>query len=245
MQRGRERRRRLAMLAIVALVFVGWALFDYFSAQQSEVPVKDQTAVKEARENQPDSVIRAAEALGRLAVREAADRDGYSRDKFSSGWAVVDGCDMRNQILKRDLVEVKLGNDSCVVLSGVLALDPYTDKTINFTRGTTTSRAVQIDHVVALSDAWAKGAQSLSAEQRASFANDGLNLLAVDGPANMQKGGSDAHDWLPGSKYRCRYVARQIAVKLKYELWVTRAEHGAIKRTLATCPDQLLPIESQ
>ena len=101
---------------------------------------------------------------------------------------------------------------------------------------------VQIDHVVALSDAWQKGAQKLSLTSRTAFANDPLNLLAVKGRLNSQKGDGDAATWLPPLKsYRCAYVARQVAVKAKYSLWVTTAEKAAIKSILDKCPGQLLP----
>src|SRR5690606_28202461 len=126
----------------------------------------------------------------------------------------------------------------CRVLAGVLA-DPYTAQSISFVRGQGTSELVQIDHVVALSDAWQKGAQQLSADQRATLANDPLNLLAVDGASNAQKSDGDAATWLPKNKsFRCEYVARQIAVKATYGLWVTQAEHDAIDRVLSACPDE-------
>src|SRR5947199_120048 len=81
-------------------------------------------------------------------------------------------------------------------------------------RGQRTSAAVQIDHVVALSDAWQTGAQLLPALERARLANDPVELLAVDGPTNEAKGDGDAATWLPPNKpFRCAYVARQIAVK--------------------------------
>lgn len=131
--------------------------------------------------------------------------------------------------------------ETCIVESGVLH-DPYTNSIINFLRGVGTSNAVQIDHVVALSDAWQKGAQKLSSSARYALYNDPLNLLAVDGPTNGQKSDSDAASWLPPNKsYRCSYVARQVAVKQKYSLWVTAAEKEAIKRVLAKCPKQKLP----
>jgi hypothetical protein len=103
---------------------------------------------------------------------------------------------------------------------------------------------VQIDHVVALSDAWQKGAQAIEFSDRVVFANDPLNLLAVDGPANQKKGDSDAASWLPSNRqFRCQYVARQIAVKQKYSLWVTEAEKAAMKRVLNGCGEQRLPVE--
>jgi hypothetical protein len=152
-------------------------------------------------------------------------------------------CDTRNDTLRRDLTAIALepGTQDCIVLSGVLN-DPYTAALINFLRGNTTSTAVQIDHVVALSDAWQKGAQQLSAAQRLSFANDPLNLLAVDGPSNLKKSDGDAATWLPPNKsYRCAYVARQVSVKYSYSLWVTQAEHDAMAGVLADCPDAGAP----
>lgn len=167
---------------------------------------------------------------------------GYSRRQFGGEWATVGGCDMREHILGRDLTDVQYRSATdCTVLRGTLA-DPYTGKSISFRRGVGTSDAVQIDHVVAIGDAWQKGAQQLIAAQRQALYNDPLELLAVDGPANEQKGDGDAATWLPPNKaYRCRYVARQIAVKQKYRLWVTAAEHDAMARILNTCPSQVLP----
>ncbi|MEO5778810.1 MAG: DUF1524 domain-containing protein [Arthrobacter oryzae] len=187
-------------------------------------------------------------ALAGLPVKGRAPKTGYSRDEFGPAWADVDrnGCDTRNDMLRRDLAAIALkpGTRECVVISGVLN-DPYTDRPINFLRGADTSTAVQIDHVVALSDAWQKGAQQLSAERRLAFANDPLNLLAVDGPANTAKSDSDAATWLPPNKsYRCEYVVRQISVKSSYGLWVTAAEHDAMARVLADCAEAPAPLAS-
>lgn len=183
--------------------------------------------------------------LDTLAVKGRAPRTGYDRDEFGQRWLDVDrnGCDTRNDILGRDLTDaVRAG--TCRVTAGTLA-DPYTGASIAFVRGQGTSELVQIDHVVALSDAWQKGAQQLTADQRASFANDPLNLLAVDGSANAQKGDGDAATWLPAQKsFRCTYVATQIAVKATYGLWVTTAERDAMARVLGACPDQTLPTSS-
>ena len=131
-----------------------------------------------------------------------------------------------------------------MVLRGTLA-DPYTGTAIAFVRGAATSSRVQIDHVVALSDAWQKGAQQWSTQTRTRFANDPLNLLAVDGPTNQRKSDGDAATWLPPrTSYRCAYVARQTAVKARYRLWVTAAEKDAVRRVLATCPGQRVPTAS-
>jgi hypothetical protein len=190
----------------------------------------------------------AATALAKLPIKGRAPKTGYDRDQFGPAWADVDrnGCDTRNDILQRDMdgETFKPRTRDCVVLTGMLN-DPYTGKTIAFTRGQGTSEAVQIDHVVALSDAWQKGAQQLSADARKSLGNDPLNLMAVDGPTNQGKGDGDAATWLPPVRsYRCTYVARQVAVKTKYRLWVTQAEHDAIARMLSGCPGQPLPADS-
>lgn len=121
------------------------------------------------------------------------------------------------------------------MITGKLA-DPYTGKTIDFKRGKKTSSAVQIDHVVALSDAWQTGAQDIDEQKRRELANDPENLVASDGPANMQKSDSDASEWLPGNTaYRCTYVARQVHVKAKYKLWVTPDEKRAMENVLNSC----------
>ncbi|MDA0643745.1 MULTISPECIES: HNH endonuclease family protein [Nonomuraea] len=177
--------------------------------------------------------------LEKLAVKGRAPKTGFDRDKFGPAWADVDrnGCDTRNDILKRDLTDetFKEGTHDCIVLTGVLK-DPYGGETISFERGQDTSSKVQIDHLIPLSDAWQKGAQQWSDTKRKEFANDPLNLLAVDGPLNSQKSDSDAATWLPPRRsYRCAYIARQIDVKAKYELWVTKAEKDAMDGILDSC----------
>lgn len=180
-------------------------------------------------------------ALESLETKGRAPKTGYSRDQFGDGWGTIQGCDTRNIILSRDLDNV-VYDEVCKVMSGVLD-DPYTGETIPFNRQD--AAAVQIDHVVALSDAWQKGAQLLSAKQRQQLANDPLDLLAVDGPANQQKGDGDAATWLPSNKaFRCEYVARQIAVKQKYHLWVTEAERNTMQQVLSRCPGQRLPVST-
>ncbi|KAA0917954.1 HNH endonuclease family protein [Dietzia sp. ANT_WB102] len=183
-------------------------------------------------------------ALPRLAVKGRAPKTGYDRALFGQSWTDDvsvefgrNGCDTRNDILKRDLQDVTFrpGTRDCVVLTGVLD-GPYTGERIEFVRGQATSSQVQIDHVVALSDAWQKGAQQLTEEQRRDFANDPLNLLAVAGRANQQKGDGDTATWLPPRReFRCSYVSRQVLVKERYGLWVTQAERDAMDRVLAGC----------
>lgn len=185
----------------------------------------------------------ALQALETLPVKGRAPKTDYSRSQFGNGWRTVAGCDTRNIILNRDMQNV-VTNDKCQVMSGTLH-DPYTGTIIAFTRGESTSQAVQIDHVVALSNAWQTGAQQLSSAVREDLANDPLELLAVEGKANQQKSDGDAATWLPSNKvFRCQYVARQIAVKAKYGLWVTAPEKDAILRILEACPDQKTTTEA-
>lgn len=172
--------------------------------------------------------------LAELPVKGRAPKTGYKRTEFGDGWALVGTCDTRNIILARDLINARVST-TCKVTSGTLQ-DPYTAKTILFERGATTSELIQIDHVVALSNAWQTGAQQLSASEREQFANDPLNLLAVDGQANQDKSDGDAATWLPPNKsFRCQYIARQIQVKKKYNLWVTSSETAAMRQVLQSC----------
>lgn len=186
----------------------------------------------------------ASAKLATLPIKGRAPKTGYDRSLFGSAWTDDvtvtfghNGCDTRNDILRRDLVAIELKPESngCTVLAGVLH-DAYTGDTVEFHRGQGTSSQVQIDHVVALSDAWQKGAQQWDAAQRRNFANDPINLQATTGSVNEQKGDGDAATWLPPNKsYRCTYVSRIVDVKSTYGLWVTQAEHDAIAGILANC----------
>ncbi|MEY2814009.1 MAG: hypothetical protein RL579_914 [Actinomycetota bacterium] len=177
--------------------------------------------------------------LESLAVKGRAPKTGYTRAQFGQTWADVNrnGCDTRNDILQRDLTNLsyRSGTRDCVIESGKL-IDPYSGITINFVKGVKSSMEVQIDHVVALSNAWQTGAFKFTLEKRTQFANDPDNLLAVQGRLNSQKGDGDAATWLPPLKsYQCTYVSKQISVKAKYGLWVTAPEKAAMKNILAKC----------
>lgn len=195
--------------------------------------------------------------LGTLPVKGRAPKTGYMRSNFGSAW--TDNNDTlwggnslstREDILSRDLRDITCKtrpevptSPPCVVHSGILE-DPYTGDTVNFLRGNRTSVEVPIDHVVSLSDAWQKGAQQLSEGERINLANDPLNLIATTRAPNSAKGDGDAATWLtPDKSFRCSYVARQIAVKARYRLWVTPAESEAMNDVLSKCPGQALPAE--
>lgn len=176
--------------------------------------------------------------LDTLPVKGRAPKTGYDRGSFR--WRDdVDGngCDTRNDILRRDLtgITVKPGTHGCVILTGTL-VSPYSGDAVAFDRA---HNRIDIDHVVALSDAWQTGASGWGDAKKRALANDPLNLLAVESSLNRQKGDGDAATWLPPLKSgRCGYVARQIAVKAKHGLWVKPAEAEAMRRVLGACPSQ-------
>ncbi|MFE6776388.1 HNH endonuclease family protein [Streptomyces sp. NPDC057702] len=181
-------------------------------------------------------------ALDGLTVKGRAPRTGYERGEFGRAWIDTDrnGCGTRDDILGRDLKDVRFRDGKCVVVSGTLVGDPYTGRDVTYRRGRS---KVDIDHVVALSDAWQKGARGWPRGKRVAFANDPLNLIAVEASANRRKSDGDAATWLPGNTaYRCPYVARQVAVKRKYGVWVTRAEKEAMATVLRGCPRTALPL---
>ena len=191
----------------------------------------------------PAAANDALTALNQLEVKGRAAKTGYSRAQFPH-WSDPDrnGCDTRNDTLKRDLTNItyKVGTRDCKVVGGQL-LDPFSGKSITFS---STKSNIDIDHLVALSNAWQTGAAYFDKAKRTQIANDPLNLLAVDAKLNRQKGDGDAATWLPPAKsFRCEYVAAQIAVKVKYSLWLTAPEKSAMSKVLESCPEQLLPVD--
>ncbi|KQQ80999.1 HNH endonuclease family protein [Arthrobacter sp. Leaf137] len=227
-----------ALIAVTALILTGPLVGCEAAASVIEVIEAAPGFTADAPAPAGD-VANALVQLESIPVKGRAPKTGYMRDEFGPAWADVDrnGCDTRNDILARDLTNetFKPGTNNCVVMTGTLA-DKYTGTTITFTRGQDTSSDVQIDHIVALSDAWEKGAQQLNADQRKEVANDPLNLMAANGPTNSAKGDKDAATWLPPNRaFRCEYVSKQVAVKAKYNLWVTQAEYDATTSILKAC----------
>lgn len=200
-------------------------------AGTSASPTPSETPLPEAKTGT------ALAMLAELEVKGRAPKTGYERDFF--GWrddTDRNGCDTRNDVLRRDLRDITLRRSGCVVLGGTLS-SKFSGETFDFIRGD--GNNIDIDHIVSLSNAWQTGAQSFDASTAVEFGNDPLNLLAVESRLNAQKSDSDAATWLPPHKpYRCEYVARQIAVKHKYELWVVPPEKEAMIRVLSSCDDE-------
>ena len=209
------------------------------SAYPSLVTQIDQVEAVPTPSGQTTLAQQALSVLDTIPVRPKTEWDGpFDRAaSFGDGWgdADGDGCNTRQEVLSQELDRVTMHRDGCRVNTGVL-LDPYTGETIEFQRGERTSDRVQIDHVVALYNAWRTGAQDLTFDERVAIANDPLNLQATADWANDDKASKDASQWLPPNEaYRCTYVARQIAVKATYNLWVTPSEDDAMRAVLATC----------
>jgi hypothetical protein len=226
-------RRRLSTRALTVIFSAGVCLAVTTSGAARSGGPDAQAAVP------PIWVTTATTQLAALSTKASASMTGYTRARFGAPWKDVDvnGCDTRNDILRRDLKdEIFKQGSTCIVQRGRLK-DPYTGKVILFKRGKRTSSAVQIDHVVALGNAWRSGAAGWAGNRRLRYANDPVVLLAVDGPTNGAKSDKDASKWLPTRlAYHCRYVAKQIKIKAKYALWVTAAERAQMATLLANCP---------
>ena len=214
------------LLLVVVLGAGSWFGYQAVRPDRPAPPVRPPALVEEAE----SPTLRTLETLD---VKGRAPRTGYDRKLFGVGSVDLDrnGCDVRNDVLRRDLTDLvfKPGTGDCKVQHGRLD-DPYTGWQVELAD-------VEIDHVVALSDAWQKGAQQLSPEERVRFGNDPRNLLAVSAQLNRQKGAADAATWLPPNKdFRCEYVTTQVEVKAAYGLWLTAAEREVMAHILRSCP---------
>jgi len=236
--RSQRRSSAIAGILLLALIIVVVALITLVASSALKTDNKPAELHKLAGTGDPAAAVAALNQLGTLKVQPDGAMTGYSRDQFGPAWQDVDhnGCDTRNDVLRRDLAAITLQRgSSCIITKGTLD-DPYTGRSVDFKRGVGTSEAVQIDHLVTLGNAWQTGAASWSADQRLHFANDPDELLAVDGPTNEAKGDRDASTWLPpNAAFRCTYAELQIAVKAKYQLWVTDAEHAALAAAVSAC----------
>ena len=224
----------LALVIVLAIAAgVGWLyLRDAASRQPEAGPSSVSTPTYDAVRRQ----------LEELPVKGWDRVQDFNRARFGEPWSDDvnvefghNGCNTRDDILRRDLVDLQVRPGTCFAQRGILH-DPYTGATIVFVRGPDTSPAVQIDHVVSLSDAWYKGARTWDDQRRRDFANDPRNLLAVAGQANFDKAFRDAASWLPPNvAFRCAFVGRLVEVKTDYRLWVSGREKDAMRRVLRDC----------
>lgn len=175
--------------------------------------------------------------IARVRVGRKGSSIGYRRTRFGKKWADTargvpyarNGCRTRDDLLARDGREIRYRDGSrCVVVSMTL-LDPYTGTTIKWRKAE--HARVQVDHVVPLSYAWRMGASRWPVGKRLRFANDPLNLVAVSGAVNEDKGGAGPAEWLPPRRdIRCAYAVRFAQVALKYHLPITKADKKAMLR---------------
>ncbi len=231
------RTRRIIFALIPLALLATWLVINpanYETAPANTPESIEPLGVTTETPSDPNAKL-ARDVLETLEIKGRAPKTGYSREEFYKTWPNIDGCSLRQIIIKREVGDsAKL--DGCDVVAGTFT-EPYTGQIFTGTQKSDFSKHIQIDHVVALSDAWQKGAQYKTKEERYAMATDPLNLLAVDSSANQQKSDGDAATWLPSNKaFRCQYVARQVSVKSKYALWVTQAEHDAIAGVLENCP---------
>ncbi|HZQ30664.1 MAG TPA: HNH endonuclease family protein [Mycobacterium sp.] len=170
----------------------------------------------------------------------------YRRAAFGDPWTDDNdaplgrnGCDTRDDILDRDLVDktyVSIKRCPHAVATGILH-DPYTNDTIAFTRGEKTGASVQIDHIVPLAYAWDEGARNWTDELRVRFANDPANLLAVQGQANQDKGDQGPSTWMPPNHaFWCQYSVQFADVLRGYGLPVDQASADVLRQAASTCP---------
>lgn len=158
---------------------------------------------------------------------------GYDRELFPH-WKDLDGdgCDTRKEVLIRDSRSTAVVGSSCTVTSGTW-YSPYDGATW------TNPSNIQIDHVVALNEAWQSGAYAWTTQQRTNYANDltdSRTLLAVTDSVNQSKSAKDPTQWLPPLvEYRCTYLANWVSVKVRWSLSMDEAEHATVKSALAGC----------
>lgn len=229
-----------AVVVLVAAAVAGWAWWQNSGSSPAPSPTWTPPAPSAAPLNPGYDAAR--RMLDGLPVKGWDRAKDFKRYRFGERWSDdVDvefghnGCNTRDDILRRDLTRVELRRGTCLVQRGLLH-DPYSGQTIEFVRGPATSEAVQVDHLVSLADAWYKGARAWDDARRRDFANDPRNLLAVSAQANFDKAFRDAAGWLPANAaFECEFVARQVTVKTSYGLWVSANEKSAMHRVLRRC----------
>lgn len=200
-----------------------------------------------AAEADVPTVAPGVDVLAGVAEIPARIRSGdYRRAAFGEAWTDDNtapgghnGCDTRNDILDRDLIDktyVATSRCPTAVATGTLR-DPYTSTTIPFTRGNQTGAAVQIEHIVPLAYAWDQGARFWTDQLRVRFANDPANLVAVQGQANQDKGDKEPASWMPpNAAFHCQYAMQFIAVLRGYALPVDAPSAPVLREAAATCP---------
>lgn len=233
-----DKRKASTLRAVVVLIFLALLMASLMSTCRGVGAMMQRANESHSSRNVDTSAVAEGTLsdLNNLTVNDnPTPPEKYNRvEQFGPAWKDVDhnGCDTRNDILARDLTVQEMRN-SCVITAGQLA-DPYSGERIDFRKKDASK--VQIDHVVALENAWQSGAYNLTQEDREALANDPDNLLAVNGHDNMAKGSKSADQWMPpNTAYACVYASKQVQIKSRYALTVTTPEKQALADALATC----------
>lgn len=169
----------------------------------------------------------------------AADHEGgYERALFKI-WidADSDGCNTREEVLIQEAVVKPTIGNSCNLTGGAW-LSPYDGIR------TTKASALDIDHVVPLSEAWKSGAWAWTPAQRQAFANDlddSRALVAVSLGQNRSKGDKDPSQWLP-PKGVCTYIADWISIKARYQLSVDPIEAAFLTSKVKQCKSSVVTV---
>ena len=240
----RHGHRRVALFAaVVVAVIAALVMWDRHRADTRQSgPSPTWTPTPTGSAGPTPAFDRARAQLSALQVKGWDRTQDFQRWRFGKAWSDDvnvefghNGCNTRDDILRRDLANLVVRPGTCYAQTGTLH-DPYTGATIDFVRGPDTSNSIEIDHVVSLADAWYKGARSWDPQRRLDFANDPRNLLAVSPKANFDKAFRDAASWLPpNAAFRCDFVARQVNVKSAYGLWLSAKEEQVMAKVLARC----------
>ncbi|UVO12644.1 HNH endonuclease family protein [Mycobacterium sp. SVM_VP21] len=232
-------RKTLVWLAVAAVLAV-------VVAYQTVSAVGHRSRALAAQAGMPTVAAGADVLAGITVVPARTHRYDYVRSRFGDAWdddndapGGHNGCDTRDDILNRDLVDIThVSTKRCpdAVATGTLH-DPYTNAVVAFTRGAKIGEAVQIDHIVPLAYAWDMGASAWPYRQRLRFANDPANLLAVAGQGNQDKGDAGPGQWMPPNKsFACQYAIAYIAVLRGYALRLDQPSADALREAAATCP---------
>lgn len=226
----------LAVLAVLAVV-VAYQVVASAGSHANEV---------RARAGVPTVQAGADLLAGIAVVPRRIHRYDYLRGAYGDAWdddndapGGHNGCDTRDDILNRDLVDkTYVSTKRCpdAVATGTLH-DPYSNTTVTFHRGPKTGESVQIDHIVPLALAWDSGAFGWPFAQRLRFANDPANLLAVQGQANQDKSDAQPALWMPANAaFWCQYAIAYLGVLRGYALPVDQPSAEVLRKAAATCP---------
>jgi len=230
-------RGRLLWLALAAVLTVIVAVQVVSTGRDTDLTARADVPTVQPGADVLDGVTIIPRRVHGYDYRRAAFGRAWDDDNSAPGGH--NGCDTRNDILSRDLVDktyVAIKRCPDAVATGTLH-DPYTDATVAFVRGHQSGASVQIDHIVPLALAWDLGARNWTDQMRLRFANDPANLLAVSGPANQDKGDSEPAEWMPPNKaFWCQYAMQFIAVLRGYSLPVDEASARELRDAAETCP---------